>query len=39
LQVEEGNVLVFHAYAGDFVGEEAWVPYAADYYFYREAGN
>jgi hypothetical protein len=25
------------AYAGDFVGEEAWVPYAADYYFYRKA--
>jgi hypothetical protein len=27
------------AYAGDFVGEEVWVPYAADYYFYRKAGN
>jgi hypothetical protein len=27
------------AYAGDFVGEEVWVPYAADYYFYRRASN
>jgi hypothetical protein len=23
-------------YAGDYVGEEVRVPYAADYYFYRK---